>query len=249
MSTTAKKVLWWICLFLAPLVLLTIELFHPAGFTTDPGMYQYLSMPQPHSSAHKALAYFGPQWWFALHMIQTPMIGLVSIGLWLMLEDVDGRDGILATLSAWISRVSSFVFLIYYTALDSIGGIGLGRAIEITETLAQASPGEPHLSPDQLAGVVLMLNTMWTDPWVGGVGSLISLTGSWAVFVAALFAAIALFVSKKVSWPPLIVLIAFGWQVQLSHASLHGPIAFGLLIVAALWIWWQRRRGLAQRSD
>jgi hypothetical protein len=249
MSTTAKKVLWWLCLFLAPLVLLTIELFHPAGFTTDPGMYQYLSMPQPHSSAHKALAYFGPQWWFVLHMIQTPMIGLVSIGLWLMLEDVDGRDGVPATVSAWISRVSTFVFLIYYTALDSIGGIGLGRAIEITEALAQASPGEPHLSPDQLAGVVLMLNTMWTDPWVGGVGSLISLTGSWAVFVAALFASIALFVSKKVSWPPLIMLIAFGWQVQLSHASMHGPIAFSLLIVAALWIWWQRRSGQALQSD
>jgi hypothetical protein len=94
-----------------------------------------------------------------------------------------------------------------------------------------------------------MLNTMWTDPWVGGVGSLISLTGSWAVFVAALFASIALFVSKKVSWPPLIMLIAFGWQVQLSHASMHGPIAFSLLIVAALWIWWQRRSGQALQSD
>ena len=69
-NETAKKVLWWVCLFLAPLVLLTIELFHPAGFTTEPGMYQYLSMPQPHSSAHKALAYFGPQWWFVLHMTQ-----------------------------------------------------------------------------------------------------------------------------------------------------------------------------------
>ncbi|NIR31167.1 MAG: hypothetical protein GWN84_18020 [Gammaproteobacteria bacterium] len=245
----AKKVLWWVCLFLAPLVLLTIELFHPAGFTSDPGMYQYLSMPQPHSSEHKALAYFGPQWWFVLHMIQTPMVGLVSIGLWLMLDEVDRRGGILGTLSAWISRVATFVFLIYYTALDSIGGIGLGRVIEITETLAKASPGEPHLTPDQLAGVVLVLNTMWTDQWVGGVGSLVSLTGSWAVFVAALFAAIALFVSKKVSWPPLIVLIAFGWQLQLSHASLHGPIAFALLIVAALWIWRQRRRSQAQQRD
>ena len=245
MTTTAKMVLWWICLFLAPLVLLTIELFHPAGFTQDPGMYQYLSMPQPHSSEHKALAYFGPQWWFLLHMIQTPMIGLVSIGLWLMLDEVEGKDGVLAALSAWISRVATFVFFVFYTALDSIGGIGLGRSIEITQALAHAPLGEPHLSPEQLAGVVLLLNTMWTDPWVGGVDSLISLTGSWAVFAATLFAAIALFVSKKAPWPPLIVLIAFGWQVQLSHASLNGPIAFGLLIVAAIWIWWKTRRNPA----
>lgn len=240
-NETVKKILWWVCLFAAPLTLLTIELFHPAGFTKDPGMYQYLSIPQDHSPEHHALAYFGPDWWFLLHMIQTPMVGLVSIGLWLMLDKIDRGAGALATVSAWISRGATFVFLIYYTVLDAIGGIGLGKVIEITESLAKASPGSPHLTADQLAGVVLVLNTMWTDPWVGGVGSFVSMTGSWAVFVAVLFAAVALFVSKRASWPPLIVLLVFGWQLQLSHASLHGPIAFGLLIIAALWIWWQRR--------
>lgn len=238
---SSNRILWWLCLFLAPAVLVAIELFHPAGFTGDPGMYQYLSMPQPHTAAHHALGYFGPWWWFTLHMIQTPMVGLVSIGLWLMVGEIDRRFGIAASLCAWISRIATFVFLMFYTALDAIGGISLGRVIEVTERLARAPPGEPHLSADQLAGVVLVLNTMWTDPWVGGQGSFISLTGSWAIFVAALFAAIALFVSKQVSWPPLIVLIAFGWEVQVSHASFHGPIAFALLIVAALWIRWQRR--------
>ena len=33
----------WICLLIAPLVLITIELFHPANFTASPGMYQFLS--------------------------------------------------------------------------------------------------------------------------------------------------------------------------------------------------------------
>lgn len=240
-NENAKKILWWVCLFLAPVVIVTIELFHPAGFTRDPGMYEYLSMPQPHTAEHKALGYFGPQWWFALHMIQTPMVGLISIGLWLMLADVDRQHGLAVTFSAWISRIATFVFLIYYTVLDSIGGISLGRMIEVTESLAKASPPDPHLSADQLAGVVLLLNTMWTDRLVGGQGSLISLTGSWAIFVAALFAAVALFLAKKVTWPPLILLVAFGWEVQVSHASLHGPVGFGLLIVSAVWIWWQRR--------
>ena len=248
-SAKAKNVLWWVCLFVAPLILLAIELFHPAGFTKDPGMYEYLSMAQPHSPQHKALAYFGPQWWFVLHMIQTPMIGLVSIGLWLMLADVDRSDGVAAMIAAWVARIATFVFLVYYTALDAIGGIGLGRVIEITESLARAAPAEPHLTPDQLAGVVLVLNTMWTDRWVGGVGSVVSLTGSWAVFIAVIAAAVALFLSKKATWPPLLVLIAFGWQLQLSHASLHGPIAFALLIVATSWIWWQRHRGRARQSD
>jgi hypothetical protein len=238
----ARSPLWWICLFVAPLVLVAIELFHPAGFTRQPGMYEYLSLPQPHAAEHKALAYFGPQWWFALHMIQTPMVGLVSVGLWLMLRDVGLAQGSPAALCAWIARTATFVFLIYYTVLDAIGGIGLGRMIEVTEALAAAGPGQPHLSAEQLAGVVLLLNTMWTDPWVGGQGSLISLTGSWAIFVAALFAAVALHLARQVTWPPLLLLVAFGWELQVSHASFHGPAGFTLLIGAALWMRWKRAR-------
>ena len=37
--------------------------------------------------------YFGPGWWFTLHMIQTPMIGLVAIGLWLMVDPIDDSTG------------------------------------------------------------------------------------------------------------------------------------------------------------
>jgi hypothetical protein len=44
-NNTLKKVLWWLCLLVAPGVLITIELFHPAGFTQSPGMYEYLQKP------------------------------------------------------------------------------------------------------------------------------------------------------------------------------------------------------------
>jgi hypothetical protein len=245
-NAAVKKVLWWVCLVVAPLVLIGIELFHPAGFTRDPGMYQYLSVPEPHTPQHNALYYFGPQWWFAMHMIQTPMVGLVAVGLWLLVDDVDLASGQWAALSAWLARAATFVFVIYYTVLDAIGGIGLGRTIQITERLAAAPADQPHLTPDQVTGVALVLNETWTDPWVGGVGSFISQTGSWAVFFAALAAAIALLLAKKAPWPALIVLVAFGWELQLSHASFHGPIAFGLLIVAAVWIWWAGRRKIVQ---
>src|SRR5579864_7441948 len=88
-----RKVLWWVCLFIAPLVLAVIELFHPAGFTQNPGMYQYVSQPQPYNRAYQALAYPGPHWWFLLHTIQTPMVALVAVGLWLMVRRVKGRTG------------------------------------------------------------------------------------------------------------------------------------------------------------
>jgi hypothetical protein len=235
---TAKKVLWWVCFLIAPAILITIELFHPAGFTKyPPGMYGYLSKPEPYDPQFKALGYFGPQWWFTLHMIQTPMVGLVAVGLWLLVGKVTSSSGLAATIFAWLARVTTFVFFVYYTALDSIGGIGLSKTIEITE--------QAKLSTEQLAAVEQVLNQTWTNEWVGGVGSYISLTGSWAAFFSALFVAIALFLAKKAPWPALILLVGFGWELQVSHTMPYGPTAFGLLIISGFWIWWSERRAVS----
>jgi hypothetical protein len=229
-----KKGLWWLGLVVAPVVLMSIELFHPSHFTdVREGVYQFLSKPE-HDPRFYALDYPGPDWWFVLHMIQTPLVGLVAVGLWLLVGKVGDNDGAAAVALAWLSRAATFVFLIYYTALDTIGGTGLGRLIYHTQ--------HSNLTTQQIEVVAQVLNATWIDPWVGGVGSFFSLTGSWAVFVACVFAAAALLVAKKMWWPPLVVLLAFGWELQTSHASPNGPIAFGLLIVAAVWMWWLDRR-------
>jgi hypothetical protein len=55
-----KQVLWWICLLIAPLVLITIELFHPANFTASPGMYQFLSHAEHYDPKYQALGYSDP---------------------------------------------------------------------------------------------------------------------------------------------------------------------------------------------
>lgn len=238
------KGLWWLCLVAAPAVLVGIELFHPANFTQTaahphrPGMYEYLSIPEKYDPNFEALAYPGPDWWFALHMIQTPMVALVAIGLWLLAGRIGDADGVAASVLAWLSRAATFVFVIYYTALDSIGGFGLGRTIVITQSLNASGA----LNADQLKGVELVLNATWVDPWVGGVDSFISLVGSWAVFAAALLVALALLIARKAPWPPLVLLVAFGWELQVSHTMPHGPIAFSLLIIAALWMWWTEPR-------
>ena len=195
-NDAVKKVLWWLCLLVAPSVLIAVELFHPAGFTQNPGMYEYLRKPEPYNPQYKALGYFGPQWWFTLHMIQTPMVGLVAVGLWLLADKVASATGLAAIIFAWLARVTTFVFFVYYTALDSIGGIGLSKSIEITEQLTQ----EGKLTPDQVKGVEQVLNQTWTNGWVGGVGSFISLTGSWAVFVSSLLLAIAFVLLLGTYW-------------------------------------------------
>jgi hypothetical protein len=214
--------------------LVIIELFHPAGFTQNPGAYQYLSQHQPYQAHFQALAYPGPHWWFTLHMIQTPMVALVAIGLYLMVRPVVTSDGAPAVALRWLALLATFIFVIYYTALDSIGGFGLARTILITKG--------SHLPPDQLNAVIGVVNATWTDSWVGGVGSFVSQTGSWAAFAAALLTALALWVSHKAPWPPLVLLVAFGWELQESHTMPHGPIAFSLLVVSALWLWLANRR-------
>jgi hypothetical protein len=184
------------------------------------------------------LAYFGPYWWLVLHMIQTPMVGRVAVGLWLMVDGIASDDGVPAMACAWFARAAIFVFALNFTVLDAIGGIGLGRTILTVQSLV----ADGKVSAQQFDGIVLLLNIMWTDPLVGGVGSFVSETASWAAFVAAVFVAAALLLSGRAGWANMVVLVAFGWELQTAHASPHGPIAFALLIVASGWMWWSRRR-------
>jgi hypothetical protein len=232
-----KQILWWLCLFVAPAVLIAVELFHPAGFTTSPGMYQFLSHADPHV-AHSALGYFGPHWWFVLHMIQTPMVGLVAVGLWLMLDGIGAADGTATRITAWVARAAIFVFALYFTILDAIGGIGLGRTILVVQQMV----AEGKLSPQQFEGVVALQNMLWIDPVIGGVGSFVSETASWAAFASAVLVAAALLQAGRAGWANMVPLVGFGWELQVAHASPHGPIAFALLIVAAAWLWFASRR-------
>ncbi|TAJ32350.1 MAG: hypothetical protein EPO64_01255 [Nitrospirae bacterium] len=239
-----KHLLWWLCLFVAPIALITIELFHPSGFTAEPGMYEFLSQPHHHEPQYWALAYFGPHWWLVMHVIQTPMVGLVAVGLWLMVNNVDAGDGTAARVAARLARAAIFVFAVAFTVLDAIGGIGLGRTLLAVQELVATG----KLSPSQVEGVVLLLNTLWVDPLVGGVGSVVSLTASWAAFAVSVLVAASLLLAGRAGWLNMAVLVAFGWELQTAHASPHGPIAFALLIVAAGWLWWARRRASAAKA-
>lgn len=146
------------------------------------------------------------------------------------------------TTVAWLARFATFVFAVYYTALDSIGGIGMSQSIMLTEQLAR----DGALTPEQVQGVIKVLNGTWQNKWAGGVGSFVSLTGSWAAFASALLVGVALGLAKKAPWPALVLLVAFGWELQISHTMPHGPIACALLIVSGLWIWWAGRSSLSK---
>jgi hypothetical protein len=86
-------------------------------------------------------------------MIQTPLVCLVAIGMWLLVSGVRDNDRTIAVISARLSRISRFLFMVYYTVLDSIGGIGLGKAIAITNYYASEAAGVKQFSSKQLAAV------------------------------------------------------------------------------------------------
>jgi hypothetical protein len=196
-----------LCLLVAPLVLVGIELFHPAGFSRQ--VYAFLSEPQP--------GYFGPQWWLALHVIQTPLVGLVGAGLMLL---VAGRRG----PGAWATRAAALLFVVYYTVLDSIGGVFVGWLLS-----------GPLNAPDAATrpAVQQLVGALWSDPLIGGVGSVVSQVGSWAAFVAAGAAAIVLAGRRGPLWPLLALALA-GVLVQVSHARPTGPLGFAMLFLAAV---------------
>lgn len=228
----------FICLVLSPLVLMGVELFHPAHFTSNPGMTAYLCHPQPHDPHFDALAYFGPNWWFLLHMVQTPLVVLVGIGLLILSgafeQNSKKQKG---QPFAWIARIAIFIFVVYFTVLDSIGGIALGRQLIVIDQLFAAG----EISGYDAHVIQRFLDVMWVDPWVGGVGSFVSLTGSWAVFIAATSLSIYLLLNKKINILCFLLLLGFGWELQLTHASYHGPVAFSLLALASVIYLYQSR--------
>ena len=233
------RIMIFICLVLSPLILMAMELFHPAHFTANPGVTAYLCHPQPHDPHFDALAYFGPNWWFLLHMVQTPLVVLIGIGL-LILSNAFYQNPICkpqGQIFSWIARVAIFIFIVYFTVLDSIGGIALGRQLIVIDQLFAAG----EISGYDAHVIQRFLDIMWVDSWVGGVGSFVSLTGSWAVFIAASSLAIYLILNKKINILCFLLLLGFGWELQLSHASYHGPIAFSLLALASLIYLYQSR--------
>src|SRR3982751_4764720 len=229
MNTARLRGLGWMSLVAVPLLLAAIELFHPAHFTVDPGMSAFLSHPHEGGMQFNMIRYFGPEWWFLMHMIQTPLIVIISLGL-LLLTDTFGNTGAVRfNLLAWVSRIATVIFMTYYTVLDGIGGIGLGRQLVVVKEMIDAGT----LTAPQGVTVRLFLDRMWVDPWVGGVGSFVSLTGSYAILIAALAAGGYLLLNRKATWLEVALLAGVGWQLQIAHASYHGPLALTLLAAAS----------------
>src|SRR3954471_22376174 len=111
MTIDPKRAFAMFSLVAAPLLLAAIELFHPAHFTLDPGMTSFLSQPQAGDPYFRAIHYFGPDWWFLLHMVQTPLVVIVAFGLLHMADTFWPDPAARYKPLAWFARLTTVIFM------------------------------------------------------------------------------------------------------------------------------------------
>ena len=142
-------------LLLPPLLLAVLEALHP--------------QPEPTVQAMLDVA----TWFATFHVIQLVLIGLVALSV-LLLADTFGRA------NAWVTRLGLGIFLVFFSAYDTLAGIGTGLAMRKAR----------ELSPTQQDGVLAVV-----EDWPGlGPPFALSILGTlgWVIAVGAL------------AWPPTV---------------------------------------------
>lgn len=180
-----------------PLVVLVLELFHPVDWSADVHGTEVIARD--------------PAWWTILHIVQLPLFGLLGVSVFALTWGMAGR-------SVWASRIGVLLFLVFYSAHDSITGIASGILIWEAEELPEA---EADLVATQVESLFLG----------GGPYTFIPLTGmlGWALAVGA--AAVALNRSGLALLPTILLFsaaIVFG----ITHEPPFGPIGLAALLLA-----------------
>jgi hypothetical protein len=163
----------------------------------------------------------GAATWFAtFHVIQLMLIGLVALSVFL-LADVFGRA------NAWVTRLGLGTFLIFFSAYDTLAGIGTGLAMRNARVL----------SATQQEGVLAVVKD---SPGLGPPFALsIVATPGWVIAVGALAASARRLGAPRRVWVVLALAAIF---LLGGHPFPAGTFAFGSFFVAALLVEWSAYR-------
>jgi len=191
LSTRTRRVL----LLAPPLAL--------AGFT--------VLHPQPDNNAQALMD--ASTWFMGFHMIQLAMVGLVAVSV-VVLADQFHRA------SAWQTCFGMGLFLVYFSAYDTLAGIGTGLAMQSARDL-------PTSQQEALFDIVK--DWPGLEPWVFWL-SLVGTFG-WVLALGYLAVGARAAGAPRAEW---VFLGLAAFFLLLGHPAPFGTIAFGSLFVAAL---------------
>ncbi len=191
LSTTTRRVL----LLVPPLVL--------AGFT--------VLHPQPDHTAQALMD--ASTWFMGFHMIQLGLVGLVAVSVFVLADQFHRA-------SAWQTCLGMGVFLVYFSAYDTLAGIGTGLAMRSARDL-------PVAQQEALFDIVQDWPAL--EPWVFWLSILG--TGGWVLALGYLAVVARAARASRAEW---LFIAAAAFFFLLGHPAPFGTIAFGSLFVAAL---------------
>jgi hypothetical protein len=163
--------------------------------------------------------------WLAVHYAQIALFPLSALAIALLVRAEHD-------IAALVCRGAMFVFAVSYVAFDTAAGVATGELVKA----ARASGAPEAWRP--------AIDAIWSNSIVGASDvAMLAVLGAIALSVGGVAAAIAL-KRAGASWPPLVLLAlsGFGLSVFKSHAVPGGPVTFGGIAIAALWVVLERRR-------
>ena len=152
-------------------------------------------------------------WFMGFHMIQLGLVGLVAVSVFVLADQFHRA-------SAWQTCLGMGVFLVYFSAYDTLAGIGTGLAMKSARDL-------PTSQQEAMFEVVHDWPAL--EPWVFWLSILG--TGGWVLAVGYLAVVARAARAPRAEW---LFIGAAAFFFLLGHPAPFGTIAFGSLFIAAV---------------
>lgn len=190
---TDRPILRRTILFGTPLSYIALGILHPME---DPGLGEATGL------------------FIGLHFAQLFLIGGLALSLWLLVDGLESR-------AATATRALILPFVILYTTLDAIAGLGMGDLVRMANELPAAEQATLGPFIDELR-----------EPDIAGYAIYLGAGLSW------LAAAVASTVALKRRGPrAALVLMALGALVfAVGHPKPTGPIGMALFLAGVVWL-------------
>jgi hypothetical protein len=192
-------------LFGTPLLYIVLGIIHPME---DPGLGDATGV------------------FIGLHYAQMFLIAGLAYSLWLLVDGIENR-------AATVTRALILPFVILYTTLDAIAGLGMGDLVRMANDL-------PAAEQATLGPFIEELH----EPDIGGYVIYLGAGLSW--FAAVVAAAVAL---KRRGSRAALVLMTLGALIfAVGHPKPTGPIGMSLFLAGVIWLELRPQTEAARRS-